>query len=88
MIYELVITPWLVALLIWELVWKSLGLWKSARKNQSAWFICILIFNTMGILPILYIYVFQKKKKKVKVEKIIIEKPLAKKVSKKSKAKK
>jgi hypothetical protein len=35
-------------------------MWKSARHNQLAWFICLAIFNTAGILPILYILCFQK----------------------------
>ena len=53
----------LIPFMIWEAVWKAIGMWKSARNNQLAWFICILIFNTVGILPILYISLFQKKKK-------------------------
>jgi hypothetical protein len=35
-------------------------MWKSARNNQLAWFICLAIFNTAGILPIIYILCFQK----------------------------
>lgn len=53
----------IVVLGIWELVWKGLGLWHASRNNHSGWFIAILIFNTVGILPILYIYVFSKKNK-------------------------
>ncbi len=49
---------------IWEAVWKAIGLWKSARNSQLAWFACIFLLNTAGILPILYIYFFQKKRKK------------------------
>jgi len=50
-----------VVLCIWDGVWKLIALWKSARNNQLAWFICLAIFNTVGILPILYICLFQKK---------------------------
>jgi len=53
----------LVAFMIWDTVWKGIGLWKSGRNNQLAWFVCILIFNTIGILPIIYILFFQKRKK-------------------------
>jgi Family of unknown function (DUF5652) len=50
-----------VALLaIWDGVWKLIAMWKSARHQQLAWFICLAIFNTVGILPILYILFFQK----------------------------
>jgi hypothetical protein len=42
-------------LALWDCVWKLIGMWKSARNNQLAWFICIAIFNTIGILPICYL---------------------------------
>ena len=45
---------------VWELIWKGIGMWKAGRNNQKAWFICILIFNTIGILPILYLLFFKK----------------------------
>ena len=50
----------IILLVIWEGVWKLIALWKSARHGQLAWFICLAIFNTAGILPILYILCFQK----------------------------
>ena len=50
----------LILVAIWDGVWKLIALWKSARNNQLAWFICIAIFNTIGILPIVYIMFFQK----------------------------
>jgi Family of unknown function (DUF5652) len=52
-----------VILLIWETVWKGIALWKAAKETQLYWFIAILILNTVGILPILYIFVFKKGKK-------------------------
>lgn len=48
-------------LIIWESVWKAIGLWKSGKNKQLVWFICIFIFNTLGILPIIYLAFFQKK---------------------------
>jgi hypothetical protein len=50
----------LVLVAIWDGVWKLIAMWKSARQRQLAWFICLAIFNTAGILPILYILLFQK----------------------------
>jgi hypothetical protein len=50
----------IILLAIWEGIWKLIAMWKSARHNQLAWFICLAIFNTVGILPILYILLFQK----------------------------
>lgn len=46
----------------WELIWKAIALWKASKNNHKVWYIAILIINTIGILPILYIYVFSKKK--------------------------
>lgn len=51
----------LILVAIWDGVWKLIAMWKSARHNQLAWFICLAIFNTIGILPILYIVFFEPK---------------------------
>ncbi|MEK6873351.1 MAG: DUF5652 family protein [Nanoarchaeota archaeon] len=50
----------LIPLIIWDAIWKGVGMWKAGRNNQLGWFVCILIFNTLGILPIIYILFFQK----------------------------
>jgi hypothetical protein len=60
--------PWVVflfiiPLLIWESVWKGIGLWKAGRNDHSVWFICMFVFNTLGILPIIYMFGFSKKPK-------------------------
>jgi len=57
----LVQNQWLIVLaLIWSLIWKGLALWKSARRKEEGWFIVLLVVNTLGILDILYLYVFSK----------------------------
>ena len=53
----------LIILLIWGLFWKGMALWKSARSGDKVWFIVFLLANTLGILEILYIYLFSKKEK-------------------------
>ena len=53
----------LFILVLWELFWKGIALWKAAREGQKYWFIAILILNTAGILPILYIFLFKKGRK-------------------------
>ena len=58
----------IVLLGFWELVWKGIALWKTGRENQLAWFVCILIFNTLGILPIIYLLFFQKKESVIKLK--------------------
>lgn len=49
---------WMVALFLWVVVWKGLALWRAARKEQKYWFAAFLVVNTLGILEILYLYVF------------------------------
>lgn len=55
------VIPVIIIVAIWDSVWKLIGLWKSARNNHLAWFICIAIINTLGILPIVYILMNNKK---------------------------
>lgn len=52
-----------IFLVIWELVWKGIGLWKSARNNHKTFFIFCLITNTFGIVPIIYILMNKKQPK-------------------------
>jgi methionyl-tRNA synthetase len=53
----------LIIALIWSMIWKGLALWKSARRKEEWWFIVLLVVNTLGILDILYLYVFSREKK-------------------------
>jgi len=55
----------LILLAVWALVWKGMALWKSARHAHKVWFVVLLVANTLGILDILYLYVFSKKSKSV-----------------------
>ena len=71
------ISLWLfVIIAIWSCVWKLLALWKSARKKQVGWFVVLALVNTIGLLQILYYFVFSemsstksKKKKSSKKKK-------------------
>ena len=49
-----------VVVAIWDLIWKGFALWKAAQNNHVVWFVCIMIFNTAGILPIIYILLNRK----------------------------
>lgn len=51
-----------ILVLIWTFVWKALALWRAARQGSEWWFIALLVLNTMGILDIIYLYVFSKPK--------------------------
>lgn len=47
---------------IWEAVWKGFALWRAARNRHLAWFIALLVLNTLGILPIVYLIFFSKRR--------------------------
>lgn len=57
--------PWLgwliIILLVWSLPWKAMALWRAAKENQKAWFVIFIIFNTIGILEIIYLFFFSSK---------------------------
>lgn len=45
-----------VLVLLWSVLWKGIALWKAARRRQLVWYIALVIINTVGILPIVYIF--------------------------------
>ena len=49
-------------LLLWSAVWKGFALYRAGANRSPGWFVCLLIFNTVGILEILYLFVFSKRK--------------------------
>jgi methionyl-tRNA synthetase len=56
--------PWLMIILAWSVVWKGLALYRAARREDKVWFVALLIIKTLGILEILYLYIFGKDKDK------------------------
>lgn len=51
-------TTWTVILIIgiiWELIWKAAALWRAAQDEHRVWFAVILLLNTLGVIPILYL---------------------------------
>ena len=53
----------LVVFLIWSLFWKGLSMWKAARNNQRYWYVALLVISTGGLLEIIYLAFFQRKRK-------------------------
>jgi len=58
----------LAVIIVWVLIWKGVALWKAASKKSIIWFIILLAVNTIGILEILYIFVFSKMDEKKSVK--------------------
>ena len=57
-----IITILIITGALWDVVWKGIALWRAARNSHQVWFIFLLIVNSVGILPIIYILFFSKKK--------------------------
>lgn len=53
--------PVIIIVAIWDIVWKLIAMWRAAQNKHMAWFICIFIFNTIGILPIIYVLLNKEK---------------------------
>jgi hypothetical protein len=51
----------LATLALWELLWKGLALWKAGTRHESVWFIVLLVVNSIGILPIIYLILKKEK---------------------------
>lgn len=48
----------------WELTWKAFGLWHAAQNKQKGWYVFMLLLNTAGLLPIVYLLWFKPKQKR------------------------
>ena len=47
--------------LLFTIVLKAYALWHAAKRGQIWWFVALIIFNTLGILELIYIVFFLKK---------------------------
>jgi hypothetical protein len=54
----------MLCVVLWELVWKGLALYRAGKKQQPWWFFFLLIINSVGILPIIYLIISRDKKKR------------------------
>lgn len=61
--------PFLAFLIAWELVWKIIAMYKAGQQKELWWFICIFIFNTFGLLPIIYLLIDSMKKENIELSK-------------------
>lgn len=54
----------LVLAFLFDFILKGIALWRAGKNQQLGWFVALLIINSIGILPLLYLLVFNKKKNK------------------------
>lgn len=52
----------IIFVMLWTLPWKGAALWKAARNRSVIWFVVLFLLNTLGILEIIYIFFFSRKK--------------------------
>ncbi len=66
----------ILAVSIWELIWKGFALWKAAQRKEKGWFVVLLVLNTAGILAIIYLLMrLDSKKSKSKTVSVTTAKP-------------
>jgi hypothetical protein len=53
-------------LIVFTVIVKGIALWKAAQNGQKKWFVVLFLINTAGILELLYIFVFSKRKNIIK----------------------
>jgi len=63
--FETTVILLIIILVVWDLVWTMISLWKSARRDQMVWFIFLAIINSAGILPIIYLLIHKGQPEKV-----------------------
>ncbi len=64
-------SSWLIVLLaMWELIWKGLALYQSAREDDRVWFVAILFINSLGLLPIFYLIIKRFRKRSLRMQMI------------------
>lgn len=68
----------ILPLIVWFMIWKGIALWKAGRNNQLTWFVVMFLVNSAGILPIVYIFWFQKNKTVLVLPKVKQKKPIKK----------
>jgi len=56
--------PLIFPFVLFDIIIKAIALWKAAKNNQLYWFVALIVVNSAGVLPLLYIFLFQKKRKK------------------------
>ena len=53
--YPFNMLTFMLPFVLFDLILRGFALWKSAKKDQNIWFIALLVVNSMGILPLIYL---------------------------------
>ncbi len=52
----------IVMIAVWDLIWKLTAGYKAAGNKHPIWFFFLMVINTIGILPIIYLLTHMRKK--------------------------
>jgi methionyl-tRNA synthetase len=61
--------PWwavffiIIPLAVWSAIWKAIALYRAGGDRSVGWFVALFLFNTVGILEIVYIFAVSKPKR-------------------------
>ena len=49
----------IVIFTLWDLAWKGIAMWDAVNRKSKLWFVMLLIINSAGIVPILYLLYYR-----------------------------
>ncbi|HCR11632.1 MAG TPA: hypothetical protein DIU47_04520 [Candidatus Pacebacteria bacterium] len=52
---------WFLPLILLDLILRGVALWRAAKAGQQWWFIALLVVNSAGILPLIYLLLYREK---------------------------
>ncbi|KKQ95646.1 MAG: hypothetical protein UV74_C0013G0251 [Candidatus Woesebacteria bacterium GW2011_GWB1_43_14] len=58
--------PFLVIFIVLDVVLRGVALWRSSKRDEKGWFVALLVINSIGIFPLIYLLTHPEKKSKKK----------------------
>lgn len=58
--------PLLIPLALLDLGLKGWGMWRAAKMHMNKWFIALLVVNSLGVLPVVFLLLTKKEYAKYK----------------------
>jgi len=54
-VYNFHALAWLLPLILVDVPLKGWAMWRAARLEKSIWFIALLLVNSLGVFPVIYL---------------------------------
>ncbi len=55
------VVTFIVIAAVWSSVWKAFALYRAGKVADPVWFVVLFLVNTLGILEIIYLFIFSKR---------------------------